>query len=107
MQGITMETPSLGLPVGVWAPPHKSAPEPWGRLGWGGCPSGPQFAMGTEVPESLPLPGVEADKGLMVPPWPSRPRSPQVVRVDPSDELYDPEGHCVRVMWCICWGGGP
>ena len=67
VRGITMETSSLGLPGGVWAPPHKSAPEPWGRLGWGGRPSGPQFAMGTEVPESLPLPGVEADKGLMGP----------------------------------------
>ena len=62
-----METPSLGLPGGVWAPPHKSASESCVRVGWGGCPSGPQFAIKTEVLESLPLPDVEADKGLMGP----------------------------------------
>ena len=59
---ITMETPSPGLPGGVWAPPHKSASESWGRVGWGGCPSGPQFGIKTEVLESLPLPDVESMK---------------------------------------------
>ena len=65
--GITMETPSPGLPGGVWAPPHKSASESWGRVSWGGRPSGPQFAIKTEVLESLPRPDMEADKGLMGP----------------------------------------